>query len=126
MQDALPNLPLPLAASRWLAVGSALALIILNLAWELRLAPVLPGGSAVVAGIKALPLCLPLSGFLKLRMYTYRWVSLFVWLYFIDGTVRAFGASGLALGLALGEVTLSLLLFAACVWHVRLRLGKTA
>ena len=125
MQDAPASLPPVVSLSRWLAVGSALALIVLSLAWELRLAPVRPGGSAVIAGIKALPLCVPLAGFLKLRMYTYRWVSLFVWLYFIDGVVRAFGASGIALALALGEVALSLLLFTACVLHVRTRLKKS-
>ena len=33
------------AATRWLAVGSLAALIVLSLAWELWLAPVRPGGS---------------------------------------------------------------------------------
>ncbi|MGE8376506.1 MAG: DUF2069 domain-containing protein, partial [Diaphorobacter nitroreducens] len=33
------------AATRWLAVGSLAALIVLCLAWELWLAPLRPGGS---------------------------------------------------------------------------------
>ena len=74
-------------ATRTLAVTSLLALIVLALAWELWLAPLRPGGSWLA--LKALPLCLPLAGLLKNRMYTYRWLSLVVWLYFIEGVVRA-------------------------------------
>jgi len=109
-------------ATRWLAVGSLLALIVLSLAWELVLAPVRPGGSPVIAAIKALPLCVPLAGLLRHRMYTYRWLSLLVWLYFIDGVVRAWSDTGLSSRLALAEITLCLVLFAACTMHVRLRL----
>ncbi len=75
--------------TRRLAVGSLLGLIVLGLAWELWLAPIRPGGSWLA--IKVLPLCLPLAGLLKNRMYTYRWVSLLVWLYFTEGVVRAWG-----------------------------------
>ena len=109
-------------ATRWIAVGSLLALIALSLAWELVLAPVRPGGSPVIAAIKALPLCVPLAGLLRRRMYTYRWLSLLVWLYFIDGVVRAWSDSGLSSQLAFAEIALCLVLFAACTTHVRLRL----
>lgn len=112
-----------LALTRWLAVGSVLALIVLGLAWELRLAPVRPGGSLLA--IKVLPLCLPLAGLLRNRMYTYRWVSLMVWLYFVEGAVRAYSDRGLSARLALLEAALCLVLFAACVLHVRMRLGKS-
>jgi uncharacterized membrane protein len=125
MQDSAPIAAVPspaVAATRWVAVGSVLALIVLSLAWELWLAPIRPGGSPVIAAIKAIPLCIPLAGFLRMRMYTYRWVSLLVWLYFIDGVVRGFGAQGVPLALALAEVALCLLLFAACAFHVRARL----
>ena len=112
-----------LALTRWLAVGSVLALIALGLAWELRLAPLRPGGSLLA--IKVLPLCLPLAGLLRNRMYTYRWVSLMVWLYFVEGAVRAYSDRGLSGRLALLEAALCLILFAACVLHVRMRLGKS-
>lgn len=112
-----------LALTRWLAVGSVLALIVLGLAWELRLAPVRPGGSLLA--IKVVPLCLPLAGLLRNRMYTYRWVSLMVWLYFVEGVVRAYSDRGLSARLALLEVALCLVLFAACVLHVRMRLGNS-
>ena len=113
-----------LAATRALAVGCVLALIVLGLAWELWLAPV-RGGSGLLA-LKVLPLCFPLPGLLRNRMYTYRWVSLLVWLYFIEGVVRASSDRGPGRWLAAIEVMLCLLLFAACALHVRLRLRKAA
>ncbi len=110
--------------TRALAVGSLLGLIILGLAWELVLAPLRPGGSWLA--IKVLPLCLPLAGLLKNRMYTYRWVSLLVWLYFTEGVVRAWSDKAPGNYLGLLETTLCLLLFVACALHVRLRLRAAA
>ena len=107
--------------TRWTAVGSLLALIILSLAWELYLAPLRPGGSWLV--LKALPLCIPLAGLLKNRMYTYRWVSLVVWLYFIEGVVRGWSDKAPGNYLGMLEVALCMTLFVACTAHVRLRLA---
>ena len=106
--------------SRWLAVGSVLGLIILGLAWELVLSPLRPGGSWLA--LKVIPLCFPLAGLLRNRMYTYRWVSLVIWLYFIEGVVRAWGDKPPGNYLALLEVFLCLTLFLACLLHIRLRL----
>jgi uncharacterized membrane protein len=110
--------------TRTLAVASLLGLIALGLAWELWLAPLRPGGSWLV--LKVLPLTLPLAGLLKNRMYTYRWVSLMVWLYFIEGVVRASGDRQPSASLALIEVLLCLVLFTACALHVRWRLKHPA
>ena len=110
------------ALTRWLAVGSVLGLIVLGLAWELWLAPLRPGGSWLV--LKVLPLCIPLAGLLRNRMYTYRWVSLMVWLYFTEGVVRATSDRGVSAWLAGLEVLLCLVLFTACAMHVRTRLRK--
>jgi uncharacterized membrane protein len=112
------------ALTRILAVGSLLGLIILGLAWELMLAPVRPGGSWLA--LKVLPLCLPLAGLLKNRMYTYRWVSLLVWLYFTEGAVRAYSDQPPGNYLAMIEVLLCLTLFSACALHVRLRFKHAA
>ena len=106
--------------TRTLAVGSLLGLIALSLAWELWLAPLRPGGSWLV--LKALPLCIPLAGLLKNRMYTYRWVSLMVWLYFTEGATRAWSDRPPSNYYAMLEVLLCLLLFTACALHVRVRL----
>jgi uncharacterized membrane protein len=107
-------------ATRIAAVGSLLGLIVLGLLWELWLAPLRPGGSFLV--LKVLPLCIPLAGLLKNRMFTYRWVSLFVWLYFIEGVVRAWGDKAPSNYLAMIEVVLCVILFTACALHVRQRL----
>ncbi len=120
MQNKQKTASPALAASRVLAVGSLLALIALCLAWELVLAPLRPGGSWFA--LKAMPLCLPLAGLLKNRLYTYRWVSLVVWLYFIEGVVRATSDRGPGAYLAMMETALCVSLFAACAWHVHLRL----
>lgn len=97
----------------------------LGLAWEMWLSPLRPGGSWLA--LKVLPLVVPLAGLLKNRMYTYRWVSLMIWLYFTEGVVRAYSdTNGVGQILALIEVVLCLALFVACAWHVRLRLSLAA
>ncbi|QCB48539.1 DUF2069 domain-containing protein [Hydrogenophaga sp. PAMC20947] len=108
------------AFTRTLAVGSLVGLIVLGLLWEMWLAPLRPGGSWLV--LKVLPLTLPLAGLLKNRMYTYRWVSLIVWIYFTEGVVRAWSDKGLSAALAGIEVALCVSLFVACALHVRTRL----
>ena len=123
---AEPPQPTPHAfvqATRALAVASLLGLILLGLAWELWLAPT---GARWLA-FKVLPLVIPLVGLLKHRLYTYRWVSLMVWLYFTEGIVRATGLpagapAGISVALAWGQVVLCALLFVACAAHVRWRL----
>ncbi|WP_101048826.1 DUF2069 domain-containing protein [Macromonas nakdongensis] len=115
--------PEALAAAGWtrlLGVVSLLAMIVLGLGWELWWAPLREGGSWWA--IKVLPLTLPLTGLLKHRMYTYRWLSLLVWLYFTEGVVRAYSDTGLSATLALVQVLLCVALFVACASHVRLRL----
>jgi uncharacterized membrane protein len=119
---ASPAKPATLERVRALAVACLLALIVLGLAWELWLAPT---GSRTLA-LKVLPLALATAGLLKQRMYTYRWLSLLVWLYFTEGVVRATSERGIVVVLALAEVGLCLLLFASCVMHVRWRLRHAA
>ncbi|MDO8251493.1 MAG: DUF2069 domain-containing protein [Rhodoferax sp.] len=116
-KNAAPPL---VTTTRVLAVASLLGLIVLGLAWELFLAPIRPGGSWLA--LKVLPLCIPLAGLLKNRMYTYRWVSLLVWVYFTEGAVRAYSDRPPGNYLAMMEVALCLSLFVACALHVRLRL----
>ena len=105
------------ARSRLFALGSVIALIALGLAWELWLAPT---GRGTLA-LKVLPLALAVPGLLRNRMYTYRWVSLLVWLYAAEGAVRATSEGGRGQLLATAEVLLSLVLFTACAVYVRAR-----
>jgi uncharacterized membrane protein len=115
---AAPALPAPIAWTRGVAIGSVVGLIVLGLVWELWLAKT---GSGTLA-LKVLPLIVPLPGLWRNRMYTYRWVSLMVWLYFTEGVVRATSDRGPGVPFAVIEVLLCLLLFAACAAHVRWRL----
>ena len=102
-----------------MALLGLVSLIALGLAWELWLAPTGRGTLAV----KVLPLVAALPGLWRYRLYTYRWLSLLVWLYAAEGCVRAYGDVGLSAALAAAEVLLSLLTFTACAWQVRVRLA---
>ena len=117
MNDS-PALPAAVVWTRVIAVASLLALIVLGIAWEMWLAPT--GNRTLV--LKVLPLLVPLAGLMRNRMYTYRWVSLLVWVYFTEGVVRATSDSGASALLASIEVVLCVALFAACATHVRWRL----
>ncbi len=109
--------------ARWLGVinvvtsASLIALIALCLAWELWLAPQRAGGSWVV--LKTLPLLLPLFGILRGKLYTHRWVTLFIIAYFVEGVVRAWSDKGLSAQLAVVEIVLSVILFAGSICFVR-------
>jgi len=131
MVSIMPSMPTLTSQALWhvrlsraLAVGSLIGLILLSLLWELWLAPLRPGGSWLV--LKALPLCIPLAGLLKNRMYTYRWVSLVVWLYFAEGVIRLQGDSWPSNACAAVEIVLCLMLFTATALHVRWRLRDAA
>lgn len=105
---------------RALNVAAVVSLLVLGVLWELWLAP-LPGGTGALA-IKVLPLAFAVTGMLRHRLYTYRWVSLLVWLYFTEGVVRVTGDAGMSQMLAGIEVALSVILFVACAVYVRVRL----
>ena len=105
----------PGTRTRAAAIASVVALIALGLAWELWLAPT---GNRTLA-IKVVPLLLPLPGLIHNRLYTFRWMTLMVWLYFIEGVVRAAGDGGTSAVLAAIEVVLCLVLFVVCDAHVR-------
>lgn len=112
------------SGTRALAVLATLALVALGVAWETTLAP-LPGGSGRLAW-KVLPLVVALPGLFRYRLYTYRWLSLLIWVYVAEGLVRSPTESGMARLLAGGEVALGVLVFAACALHVRIRLQDGA
>lgn len=105
------------------AVASLTAMIGLCVAWELWLAPLRPGGSWMV--LKVLPLLAPLFGVLHGRVYTYRWSSMLLVAYFIEGCFRAYADEGLSAQLALLEVVLSLAFIAAAGAYIRSRLAAT-
>lgn len=107
-----------LQALRAAVVALLLALVVLGLAWELALAPT---GRGMLA-LKVLPLLAALPGLLRHRLYTYRWLSLLLWLYVAEGLLRAASERGAAAALAVVETGLALSLFAAAALYIRRRL----
>jgi uncharacterized membrane protein len=112
--------PPPVHRARSLVALTLGLLVALGLAWELVLAPTGLGTWA----IKVLPLLLCAPGLWRHRLYTYRWLSLLVWLYVTEGLVRATSEGGLSQWLAAAEVVLASLLFVLCVHYIRLRLPR--
>lgn len=112
----------PVAVARRVAFAAALALVVLGVAWETWLAPT---GRGTLA-LKVLPLVVALPGLWRHRMYTYRWLSLLVWLYVLEGLVRATSEGGLGAVLAAAEVALAVALFGAVTFYIRRRLADGA
>lgn len=119
MSDSLPAADAVIRGTRAATAALMLALVALGMAWELWLAPT---GSRSLA-LKVLPLIVPLAGVLKLRLASYRGLSLLVWIYVCEGALRASSDTGLSARLAWIELVLCGLLFAACTLHIRWRQG---
>lgn len=100
------------------SIASLIALIFLCLVWELWLAPLRPGGSALV--FKVLPLLLPLPGILRGRRYTFQWSSMLILLYLTEGVVRFMSEKGLSATLAATEIALAAGFFFSAVFYARL------
>ncbi|WP_018608312.1 DUF2069 domain-containing protein [Uliginosibacterium gangwonense] len=100
----------------WAGVCSLFALVALCLATELWLNPLRPGGSWLV--LKALPLLASIPGFWQGRRRSFQWMSLLIWLYFMEGVVRA--TSDLHPVWGMIETILALGLYALCAAYARL------
>lgn len=115
--------PMSSRTAHFAACLALIALILLCLAWELRLAPLRPGGSWLA--LKCLPLLLPLFGILHGRRYTFQWSSLLILAYFVEGLVRATSDPAPSRWLAAGETVLTIVFFAAAVIYLRQTRLKT-
>jgi uncharacterized membrane protein len=107
------------ARRRGAALGSAaalIALIVLSVAWEWWLAPLRPGGTALV--LKAVPLLLALPGVLRQRLYTLQWASMLILLYFAEGIVRGWSERGLSAQLGWLETLLAVVFFVCALAYV--------
>lgn len=103
------------------ASASLIALIFLCLVWEGWLAPLKPGGSWMT--LKAVFLLVPMFGILRGKRYTYKWLSLFIQLYLMEGALRATSDHGLIQQLAIGETVLAAILFVSTILFVRATRG---
>jgi uncharacterized membrane protein len=101
-----------------LAVLSLISLIALCLAWELWLAPLRAGGSWLV--LKTLPLLTPLFGIIRGKRYTHQWASLLILPYLAEASTRAMSDHGVSATLAIIELALATIFFAATVAYARL------
>ena len=99
------------------ASASLIALIFLGLGWELWWAPIKPGGSWLV--LKSIVLLAPLFGILRGKRSTYKWTSLLVQFYLLEGLVRATSDSGIAQRLAIVETMLATILFVSVILYIR-------
>lgn len=100
VEPAVPR-PWPLL-STVLAIG----LITLGVAWEMMLDPIRPGGSWLV--LKVVPLVLALQGLRQGRIYTFKWMSLLIWIYVGEALVRIVGLTASERLLAWNSLALSL------------------
>jgi uncharacterized membrane protein len=97
--------------------ASLIGLITLCITWEMWLAPQRPGGSWLA--IKVLPLLIPLTGIVRGKLYTYRWITLLIIAYFVEGVVRAWSDKGFSAPLAGVEIALTLMIFTSAILYVR-------
>ena len=108
-----------MTASRYQFITSIslIVLIFLFLVWEIWWAPLLLSGSWL--SLKAVFLLAPLFGVLRGKRYTYKWLSLFIQFYLLEGLVRATSDHGLAMQLAIAETALASIIFAAAILYIR-------
>lgn len=97
-----PDVPKP-----WplLSTVLAIALIALGIAWELMLDPIRPGGSWLA--LKVVPLVIGLNGLRQGRIYTFKWMSLAIWIYVGEALVRVVGLTASERLLAWNSLVLS-------------------
>lgn len=102
---------------RRVAAVCLIALIVLGLAWELRIAPIRPGGSMLA--LKVLPLLLPLRGVLRGNLYTLQWAAMLILLYFMEGVVRAWSdPSPMSVLMAWCEIVLSFVFYVCALMYL--------
>lgn len=116
---SMPETALPVQQKTAAALGATtalLALLVLCAAWEWWLAPLRPGGSALV--LKAVPLLLALPGVWRRRLYTLQWASMLILLYFAEGVVRGWSERGLSARLGWLEAALAAVFFVCALAYV--------
>lgn len=116
---SMPAFAMPVQSKPAAAFGATaalLALIVLSVAWEWWLAPLRPGGSALV--LKAVPLLLALPGVWRHRLYTLQWASMLILLYFAEGIVRGWSDPGLSARLGWLEAALAVVFFVCTLAYV--------
>jgi uncharacterized membrane protein len=99
------------------ALAATIALILFGLAWELVLDPLRPGGSWLA--LKVLPLAFAIKGLYAGSIYTFKWMSLLVWLYVGEALVRIVGLTAHERMLAWVSLAISVVLAVAILGGAR-------
>jgi uncharacterized membrane protein len=69
--------------------------------------------------LKAVPLLVPLGGIRRGKRYTYKWTTMLILAYFLEGAVRAYTEQGRAANLASVELALAFAFFVLAIAYVR-------
>ncbi len=101
------------------AAAAVAALALLQLVWELWLAPLRPGGSWLA--LKALPLLLTWLALQRYGARARQGSALVLLLYFVEGVVRGWSESGRHAVVALASAALALAAFGALYFAARKR-----
>jgi uncharacterized membrane protein len=115
--------PLPIvqddAAARWqrIAVATVAALILLDVLWEIWLAPLKPGGSWLA--MKALPLAIAWPALARGARKARQWLTLLLPLYLAEAIVRAVSERGRHAMVAAVATALIVVAFAALLASFR-------
>lgn len=72
-----------------LTTASYMCLCGLLLVWNFRILPVAPGTALVMSAPLLLPLAVAGPGLFRGKTYTYKWMSLVIWLIFAHGCMEA-------------------------------------
>ena len=92
----------------WINLLSYIALIFINLLWELFYTH---SGESSWMVIKAVILVLPLGQLIKKNLYTLEWINFIIILFFIEGVVRAWSETMPSQLFAISEVMLTVVFF---------------
>ena len=92
----------------WINLLSYIALIFINLLWELFYTS---SGESSWMVIKAVILVLPLRQLIKKNLYTLEWINFIIILFFIEGVVRAWSETMPSQLFAISEVMLTVVFF---------------
>ena len=99
------------------SVISLIALIFLNLFWEIAFNPIHKKTTWMV--LKSAILLVPLVGILKKDRYTFQWSSMLIMIFFIEGVVRYYSDISPSKEFALVQICLTILFFLCSIYYCK-------
>lgn len=96
---------------------SLIALIFLNLFWEIGFNP--NNSKASWMALKSVILLVPLVGILKKDRYTFQWSSMLMMIFFIEGVVRYYVDISPSREFALAQIILTILFFLCSIYYCK-------